>query len=66
MSKIREWSCYGTVTGGIYLGTVKAKTKKKALKLAEELDNAGIVIFCHECSEKCEDAMVTRIVVEPK
>lgn len=61
--KLKEYQCNGVVVGGKYLGTVKAKTREEAIKKASQLSSA-YVSLCHQCSDECENAEVTEIIVD--
>jgi hypothetical protein len=62
---MKKYYCYATVTGSKYLGIVEANNEKEAEKKAWELDEL-YVSLCHQCAGECEDAEITKILVETR
>lgn len=62
MVPLKTYRCVATVTGGKYLGEVKARSKAEATQLAWDLDTANVSICC-QCSSQIEDPEITRIEV---
>jgi hypothetical protein len=59
--RLKTYNVYGTVVGGKFIGTFKAKTKKEALEKA--LDHVHVSL-CHHCASECENAEVDKLTAE--
>lgn len=58
-----KYLVYAKVVGSKFIGTFEADTSEKAIKLAENSDEA-YVSLCHQCSSKCEDPECYDFVAE--